>query len=468
LVWEDNGTTLFGFNAVAGGLERNKFLKEMPIPILDVANALKGDPPERLQKCVARLQSLLARNQNPKALMGGTKGKSFNQFSILSSGDREHVERLKFKIKSSNKPPVGEQKVILEDAENNDNSMASIYNIAEGHQSLMADEITTKLRTLAKEIMPVVDKHFAEMVNSTIDTVSERYKSLDPDAVRRIKTSISFGVPPLEEKKIEDILANAASAEIASKSNEVFTAALEITTDYIYEKLIQGLITIVDDVKQVSRRESTALFDSSKAPDKVATPRADPKKKDADASPSKGPSARGRPPVPTRGSPGGASPGRGAPPPARARGSPRGRGVAGRIPDGLDPSKMLGGRGFGLPPVGARPGSMAPPPSSPAPSTSPVVERKESKEKPKKSGGLFGKKAAKPKPKGGAAGGAVRPPPPVKKVAKPSGETENLKVMDQAQKEAPETTALTHATRERPMATRNRRPPTRRPRAKDD
>ena len=341
--------------------------------------------------------------------------------------------------------------MILEDAENNDNSMASIYNIAEGHQSLMADEITAKLRTLAKDIMPVVDKHFAEMVNSTIDTVSERYKSLDPDAVRRIKTSISFGVPPLEEKKIEDILANAASAEIASKSNEVFTAALEITTDYIYEKLIQGLITIVDDVKQVSRPESVALFDSSKAPDKVATPekpKVDPKRKDSDSSPSRGPPTRGRPPVPTRGSPGGGSPGRGAPP-VRARGAPRGRGVAGRIPDGLDTSKMLGGRGFGLPPVGGPRSPAAPAPQSPS---SPPVERKESKEKDKPKKGLFGKKTPKAKPKGGSGGGAaVRPAPPVKKVSKPSGETENLKVMDQAQKEAPDTAALTHATRERNM-----------------
>lgn len=84
LIWEDNGTTLFGFNALANGLERNKFMKEMPMPILDIANALKSDNPRQVQKCVDRIQSLLARNQNPKALhAGATGGGAFSQFSIL-------------------------------------------------------------------------------------------------------------------------------------------------------------------------------------------------------------------------------------------------------------------------------------------------------------------------------------------------------------------------------------------------
>ena len=85
LVWEDNGTTLYGFTAVVNGLERNKTVKEMPLPILDISNAFKNDPPEGLQKTMTRLQGLLARNQNPKSLMSGGSSSSFSQFSILVS-----------------------------------------------------------------------------------------------------------------------------------------------------------------------------------------------------------------------------------------------------------------------------------------------------------------------------------------------------------------------------------------------
>merc|ERR1712137_171720 len=117
--------------------------------------------------------------------------------------------------------------------------------------------------------MPVVDKHFADMVQSVLSAVTERYSHLDSDSVRRINTSISFGVQPLEEKKIEKILASAASSEIAAKSNEVFASALEIATDYIYEKLIDGLVTIVEDVKTSEpRKQSVALFSADQDAEK--------------------------------------------------------------------------------------------------------------------------------------------------------------------------------------------------------
>merc|ERR1712137_1495239 len=486
LIWEENGTTLFGFNALANGLERNKFMKEMPMPIIDIANALKSENPKQVQKCMNRLQSLLARNQNPKALKGGAVGGggSFSQYSILSSGDREHVERLKFKIKSSNRSTSDDQKVILSDAENNDSSMAAIHNIAEAHQTIMADEITSKLKELAKDIMPVVDKHFAEMVQDVLGSITERYKNLDSDSVRRINTSISFGVQPLEEKKIEKILASAASAEIASKANEVFGSALEICTDYIYEKIIDGLVTIVEDVQtSTDRKQSVALFNAQDADDTLDESTPDEPETENDTSsepardpspePTKDPSPTGKPPV--RGRPPVPGPRGGAP-----RGSPRGGVRGGRVlPGGLDPSKMIGGRGFQLPPIGAGGPRPTPPIRVNAPSGPPASQRSPSNNpapspaKDKKKGGLFGKKSPagqkKPAPKPAPRKGG--PPsmdkaPEVKKVKKPQNDTSNIKALDSAVKNAEKAPELTHATRDRPMVQKARRPPTRRPRAK--
>lgn len=45
LEWEDNNTTLLGFTAVAAGLEKNKSLKEMVLPVIDISNAIRADDP---------------------------------------------------------------------------------------------------------------------------------------------------------------------------------------------------------------------------------------------------------------------------------------------------------------------------------------------------------------------------------------------------------------------------------------
>merc|ERR1712137_1390836 len=304
--------------------------------------------------------------------------------------------------------------------------------------------------------MPVVDKHFADMVQSVLSAVTERYSHLDSDSVRRINTSISFGVQPLEEKKIEKILASAASAEIAAKSNEVFASALEIATDYIYEKLIDGLVTIVEEVKTSEpRKQSVALFTAEPEEPKPSPDTNTPDEPETNTAETNTPST--------------ATPDTNKPPPVTG-GGPRGRGARGGVrggrvlPGGLDPSKMIGGRGFQLPPIGAGGPRPTPPIRVNAPSGPPASQRSPSNNpapspaKDKKKGGLFGKKSPagqkKPAPKPAPRKGG--PPsmdkaPEVKKVKKPQNDTSNIKALDSAVKNAEKAPELTHATRDRPM-----------------
>jgi len=154
-------------------------------------------------------------------------------------------------------------------------------------------------------------------------------------------------------------------------------------------------------------------------------------------------------------------PRRGGPPPNRpSPGVPRG-GFRGRgLPAGLDPTKMVpgAGRGFQLPPVGARspvaPVSM--PPSTSEPESSSPSEKKRT--------GFGAKKSPAPKPAAKKPSASVKPVPKMPKPKKPSGDTQNIKAIDAAVKESDSTTPLTHVTRDRPMVRGNRRPPTRRPR----
>uniref|UniRef100_A0A7S4MID3 Uncharacterized protein n=1 Tax=Vannella robusta TaxID=1487602 RepID=A0A7S4MID3_9EUKA len=134
-----------------------------------------------------------------------------------------------------------------------------------------------------------------------------------------------------------------------------------------------------------------------------------------------------------------------------------------------------------MPPIAGRPAgpprvaTPAEPPSGgsnrPAPPArnNPSAPPKDKKEKK----GLFGRKSGKsPKPPPKAAPRKGGPPtmdnaPDVKKVKKPANDTGNLKALDVAVKKTTEQTpTLTHATRDRPMVAKARRPPTRRPRAK--
>ena len=85
LEWEDNGTTLQGFTAVAAGLEKSKTLKEMVLPVIDISNAMKSEDPVKLSKICSKIQSLLARNQNPKTRLGVGGVSGINQHSFLVS-----------------------------------------------------------------------------------------------------------------------------------------------------------------------------------------------------------------------------------------------------------------------------------------------------------------------------------------------------------------------------------------------
>ncbi len=52
LVWDENLTTTIGLQAFKIGLERNHSLKSMPLPLLDIATALKSEPPQRLHQVI--------------------------------------------------------------------------------------------------------------------------------------------------------------------------------------------------------------------------------------------------------------------------------------------------------------------------------------------------------------------------------------------------------------------------------
>ncbi len=59
----------------------------------------------------------------------------------------------------------------------------------------------------------------------------------------------------------EDILVRAAGGEIGNKSDECFGDAVDIAADYLFEKTMDSLENIIDEITSGSKRESTVTED---------------------------------------------------------------------------------------------------------------------------------------------------------------------------------------------------------------
>jgi len=67
IYWDENGVNLIGFNMFLIGLQKNPTLKEMPIPLNDVSDAMKEKPTE-MAKVVGQIQQCLVNNSMQSAV----------------------------------------------------------------------------------------------------------------------------------------------------------------------------------------------------------------------------------------------------------------------------------------------------------------------------------------------------------------------------------------------------------------
>eukprot|EP01100_Stratorugosa_tubuloviscum_P001010 TRINITY_DN1224_c4_g1_i1.p1 TRINITY_DN1224_c4_g1~~TRINITY_DN1224_c4_g1_i1.p1 ORF type:complete len:1158 (-),score=655.33 TRINITY_DN1224_c4_g1_i1:200-3643(-) len=274
LWWDDNLTTTQGFQSFKMGLERNHTLRDMPLPVLDIGATLRSEQPDKakeVQNLLSTIQNLLANNTAPRKIIDSTKKTqniSVAQSRILSSGEREQIERLRFKIKSLGRQPNSEQQAVIADAENNDSTLSSLHFLAEEVQYAMADKLKESLRSVAASVQPVFSDQYRELISRLMGTVQQNYKSMDNNTVRRLGMSINLGGKDLELEQIEKVLVDTAADELASKASECFMSAVQLATDYIYEKLTDSLQGILDDM-QNSRATATPSTSSTSSTSEI-------------------------------------------------------------------------------------------------------------------------------------------------------------------------------------------------------
>lgn len=189
LFWDNNLTSLAGFQAFYVGLKRNFSLKQMPLPISDVSGSLKGSE-QPLSDLTAKIQSLVLRNQNPANKFQSNEnpqlgGKS-NSFAFLSSGNREEVQKVLYKIKSTGKKVTDPAAtVVIEDAEQQDQLMTSLYSIDDQIHQTFELELKKELVSFAKKVAPIYPRLKNTMIQQVMETVKKGYKSLPAETVKR-------------------------------------------------------------------------------------------------------------------------------------------------------------------------------------------------------------------------------------------------------------------------------------------
>ena len=63
-MWDENQTGLLGFINIQNALHNNQTLRNMPLPIADINQAMKSADPKQIQKVLENIEKSILRNQN--------------------------------------------------------------------------------------------------------------------------------------------------------------------------------------------------------------------------------------------------------------------------------------------------------------------------------------------------------------------------------------------------------------------
>lgn len=275
LKWDNNGTTLQGFQSFAIGLSRNHSLKNMTLPINDISAALKGSEAQALSDSISHIERLLSRNQSPSSkFQSVTDGiSSGNQMAFLTSGQREAVQKTLLKIKATGRKVGDERRIVLEDAENQDQLMSNLYNIEDQTSQAFEQDLKKEFIAFVKKCSPLFGKLKGGMIEQLVEQVKRYFKSLDEETIRRLQSNLAYGGKELPEEDFEKVLVDSAAVELSNKSSQAFHSTVQIASDYLYEKLQDKLQDILYEFNEAANEDAKKEEDAkleTKSPGQTA------------------------------------------------------------------------------------------------------------------------------------------------------------------------------------------------------
>lgn len=265
LVWDDNGTGPQGFQAFAVGLERNKTLKSMPLPVNDIAAVIAqgGSAATATSAAILDIQTLLARNQNPAKFACAAGGAGAGAGGLMvNMGQQQIVDDMVMRIKR-----VDVNKMLdanpdftdaVEDAQRANKTAIAFQLAREEIQAQLQTEVAQKLSAFAEQMSELVGSMKSQMRSRLVEALEKSVRSLDADTVKRLGVAVEFGGKSFDKTTLDKILVTAAGAEIMSKAGECFASAVEVASDYMYEKLMDRLDDIFAEIVEVLEADVAA------------------------------------------------------------------------------------------------------------------------------------------------------------------------------------------------------------------
>jgi len=247
LTWDHNGVTISGYRAFVKGLEHNRTLKVMPLPVKDIEAALAANSSPESNAVIQCMQNAIANIQNPQKL---DMNLSFGATGIITQDGRQdvlekEVAKLRRLGSTSEAARVAlddpETQTLLDDCSRVQQMGSSFQLMREEVSSLLEQEMVAKLQALSKEFSMVVAQMKSQLAGKMGEYIAQTFKTIDSESAKRIRIPIDYGTKTFDHVSLDKILVAAAGMEIESGATECFNSAVDLAMDFVYDKLMDTL-----------------------------------------------------------------------------------------------------------------------------------------------------------------------------------------------------------------------------------
>jgi len=283
LTWDHNNVTVSGYRAFVKGLECNRTLKVMPLPVKDLEAAMAASPEGNA--VLQRIQSAMSNIQNPQKL---DMSVSFGSTGIITQDGRQDV----LEKEVANLRRIGSQsegaraaleepdtQTLLDDCTRVQQMGSSFQFMREEIAGLLEQEMVTKLQNLSKDFVMVVASMKSQLANKMSEFISQTFKTIDSDTARRLRIAIDYGTKMFDHVSLDKILVAAAGQEIQSGASECFNSAVDLAMDYVYDKLMDAVKSAAVNLESAQLTEGMEDIGVTVTSTPVSTPRHEKKDK---------------------------------------------------------------------------------------------------------------------------------------------------------------------------------------------
>jgi len=263
LTWDHNNVTISGYRAFVKGLERNRTLKVMPLPVKDIEAALIANPSPDANAVIQSMHTAIANIQGSQKFESAVK---FGSTGIITQDGRQDIldkEVAKLRRLASQCEPDPDVQTLIEDCSRVQQMGPSFQLMREEVSGLLEHEMILKLQALSKEFSTVVAQMKSQLASKMGEYISQTFKSIESDDAKRLRVVIDYTTKAFDHVSLDKILVDAAGMEIESGASECFSSAVDRGLDFVYDKLTESLKSSIVNLESIQATQNLDASDSN-------------------------------------------------------------------------------------------------------------------------------------------------------------------------------------------------------------